>query len=192
MKMTLTAVVCMMVLMSCEKSVEESSRLQDAALNASTTHQVTTSPFAAVANVASCVGHNIRFSGVVEFKTNTMYAKDGTISHYTRTWSIKDFTGTSWSTTSPTSGTATVNGTVTTYTVIAGQEMFNVKDPTTFAPNGNPTNPASTKVFIHQGTLVLMDNATGEKLVVRHEIVKTPTDDMPRMGWYINGQLCGL
>lgn len=178
-------------------SVKNNGNANDAAsLSSQDGTTFTTVPFVALANVRACLGYNIRFAGNVEMKTHQV-VKDGVIQTYTRQWSIKGLTATSWSTANPLSGTSTVEGKAVNYVIQAGSEMFAVQDPVIFSPIGTPGQPLLTSIFIHQGTIVLQNTADPkDKLVIRHQIVKTPNStsiaDMPRMGWYINGQHCGM
>lgn len=172
-----------LVMASCQKEILNEPQITAEAQ--ASTHTVTSVNFAAVAIVANCVGHNIRFAGQVEFKTTTVRNEDGSVRHFTRTWSIKGLQATSWSSSSASSGSPVVNGEVTNYEVVAGAEMFSVHEPS----GATPGTPANAEVFIHQGTLVLQNTATGDKMVVRHEIVKNP-NGMVKNGWYIRGEKC--
>lgn len=173
-----SAFLLLIFMNACKKEVQDlnSAVTSDAQVGASTS----TRTFSATANVTGCIGYNITFGGVIEVLTQAVVSGSVTKT-YIRQWSIKGLTAT---------------GGGKTYDVIAGHEMFAVQGPTTFSGIGMPTNPLTTDVFIHQGTLVLQNTADpSDKLVIRHEIVKRKSDetnmDMPRMGWFINGQHCG-
>ncbi len=137
-------------------------------------------PFSATANVTACLGYNIRFYGTVDFKINKVYDKDGNLIHFTRVWSIKGLEA------------ERVGMTSVKFDVVAGQEMFSVKDPVLNSA-GAPVLATSGDVFIHQGTIVLENRETHERLVIRHQILKIPGQGSTafKSGWYIKGQKCG-
>lgn len=179
-KLALAVCSIAFIAFSCSKDLQRTDTTMAGAANAGGkgAHTVTTKFFSATADVDKCLGFDVQFFGNVEFITNNVNG------HFTRNWSVKGLEAKSVGVTPEQK-----------FAVVAGHEMFSVKDPTTFSGVGNPTNPLSTTVFIHQGTVVLQNTDTGEKIVIRHEIVKTPnstsTADMPRFGWYIKGQHCG-
>lgn len=170
---------------SCKKEIQDanqSAELQEALVNpGGNTHTVLESQsFSAVANVSGCLGYNIRFYGTVDFLINKVYDQNGTMSHFTRTWSIKGLEA------------EQVGMTSVKFDVVAGQEMFSVKDPVLNSA-GAPVVGTSGDVFIHQGTVVLENRETHERIVLRHEILKIPGQGISpfRSGWYIRGQKCG-
>ena len=151
--------------------------------------------FSAVANVSpTCLPYNSRFSGTVDFKINKVYKPDGTLSHFTRQWSIKGLTATAWLGTNASSNTPykTSSGEQIWFDVVAGTEMFSIKDPVLNGPGTGPAAGAKGTVFIHQGTIVLENRDTHERIVIRHQILRIPGHDgLFRSGWYIQGQKCG-
>lgn len=134
---------------------------------------ITTASFSATAAIQYCWGENIRFYGTIENKVNLTTDANGT-EHYTRHWTIKGLNAVGL-----TSGTS--------YTVIAGAEMFSVTDPV-FNSGGVPQPAPSGMVFIHQGTVVLKNNATGEQVVARHVIKKHPQTGEVTSNWYCMGK----
>jgi hypothetical protein len=140
----------------------------------------TTGSFSAIAAVEYCWGESIRFFGTVENKVNTFTDANGTV-HYTRHWSIKGLDAVGLGNVS----TGLVAGTV--YTVVAGAEMFTVTDPV-FNAGGVPVASTSGKIYIHQGTIVLQNNTTGDRLVARHVIHKNPNTGEVMGRWYCMGK----
>ncbi len=138
-------------------------------------------PFSATANVTACLGYNIRFYGTVDFKINKVYDKDGNLIHFTRVWSIKGLEA------------ERVGMTSVKFDVVAGHEMFSVKDPVLNTAGIAPILSPTSDVFIHQGTIVLENRETHERLVIRHQILQVPgKGNTPfKSGWYMNGQKCG-
>jgi hypothetical protein len=138
-------------------------------------------PFSATANVTACLGYNIRIYGTVDFKINKVYDKDGNLIHFTRVWSIKGLEA------------ERVGMTSVKFDVVAGQEMFSVKDPVLNTTGIAPILSPTSEVFIHQGTIVLENRETHERLVIRHQIIQVPGQGGTpfRSGWYMNGQKCG-
>lgn len=201
--LTIAAALVLVLQWGCKKETSADPQPTSGLVSSAAKHtsqdgtEFTTVNFAAVANVKACLGYNIRFSGPIEIKTHQV-VKDGVVETYVRQWSIKGLSATSWSTTNPANGTPAMdNGQVKNYVVRAGTEMFAVQNPARFSSIGMPTNPLLTSIFIHQGTIVLENTSDpSEKLVVRHQIVKTPNStsnaSMPRSGWYINGKHCGM
>lgn len=151
--------------------------------------------FAAVAVVSpTCLPYNIRFGGKVDYKINKVYKPDGTLSHFTRQWSIKGLTATAWLGTDALSNTPykTSLGEQIWFDVVAGAEMFSIKDPVLNGPGTGPASGALGTVFIHQGTIVLENRDTHERIVIRHQILRVPGHaGLFRSGWYIQGQKCG-
>lgn len=135
--------------------------------------------FTAIAAVEYCWGESIRFFGTVENKVNTFTDANGTV-HYTRHWSIKGLDAVGLGNVS----TGLVAG--TEYTVVAGAEMFVVTDPV-FNPGGFPLGSSSGKIYIHQGTIVLQNDTTGDRLVARHVIKKNPNTGVVTGNWYCMG-----
>ncbi len=142
--------------------------------------EITLGSFSAIAAVEYCWGENVRFFGTVENKVNRFTDANGT-EHYTRHWSIKglDALGLGNVQTNLASGTE--------YTVVAGAEMFTVTDPV-FNAGGIPVASTSGKIYIHQGTIVLQNNTTGDRLVARHVIKKNPKTDELSSTWYCMGK----
>lgn len=150
--------------------------------------------FTALAGVSGCIGENIILGGLVELVESTTVDQNGHV-HYTRHWTVRGLTGrgvlpggtiNTGSTLCPRPYTGQTTSNV--YDIVAGQEMFSVKDPNT--TTGVPNAVLSGEIFIHQGTIVFVNRATGERIVVRHEIIKTPGQGILRSAWYIRGQKC--
>lgn len=187
--------VFLLLVAGCQKDDRQDTRQNltpdaSAARNGATTRTIC---FTGIAEVEGCIGENIVFGGTLELKEKVTVSNGQT--HYTRHWLVKDATamgvapGGRLNTASsacprPYIGTATGN----TYTVVAGAEMFSVKDPNT--TTGTPSAPLSGDVFIHQGTIVFENTSTGERIVVRHEIIKNPGQGIHKSGWYIRGKNC--
>ncbi len=156
--------------------------------------------FTAIAQLNGCIGENIVFGGTVVLTENTTVDGNEGV-HYTRHWSVKGLTGygvrpggsfTSATCPAPRNYTANLR-TGSTYEIIAGTEMFSVKDPNTTTVT--PSAILSGEVFIHQGTIVFVNTATGERIVARHVILKnpgqyTPSSPLFKDGWYIQGKKC--
>ncbi|MEO7561159.1 MAG: hypothetical protein ABIT07_01125, partial [Ferruginibacter sp.] len=179
---------------SCKKDISSTPPVVQAlALNGSGT-TTTELCFTPIAILYDCIGENIIFGGVVEFRYHTNVDANGH-THHVREWSIKGLTGqgvlpggkvNNASTACPRPYTGTLTG--NTYDVIAGHEMFSVKDPNSTT---GPLNAVlSGDIFIHEGTVVFVNRATGERIVARHEVIKTP-EGILRSGWFIKGQKCG-
>ena len=134
---------------------------------------ITTGSFSAIAAIQYCWGENVRFFGTIENKVNLTTDANGT-EHYSRHWTIKGLNAVG-----VTSGAG--------YTVIAGAEMFSVMDPV-FNSGGVPVPATSGKVFMHEGTVVLQNNVTGERVVARHVIKKDPRTGEVTSGWYCMGK----
>lgn len=134
--------------------------------------------FTPTAVLMGCIGYNIRVFGNIELKETNTTDGQGHV-HYTRHWSVKGL-----------EATATLSdGTVLHFDVVAGTEMFSVKDPNT--TTGVPNAVLSGEVFIHQGTIVFVNKETGERIVARHEVLKVPGQTgIFKNGWYIQGQKC--
>jgi hypothetical protein len=145
--------------------------------------------FGPTANLFSCLGYNVKFNGEPVVLTETAVKdENGNVQSYTRHWTVKGVTakavypnGADYPNT-----TNRIN-----FDVVAGAEMFSIKDPNT--TTGTPNAVLSGDVFIHQGTIVLENTATGERVVIRHQVLKVPGqgDNPFRSGWYIQGQKCG-
>lgn len=136
--------------------------------------------FSAVADVSDCLGYDIRFYGYVDFKINKVYNPDGTLSHFTRHWSIKGLEA------------ERVGYTSVKFDVVAGAEMFSIKDPVLNETGTGPASGALGTVFIHQGTIILENRETHERIVIRHQILRVPGQaGLFKSGWYIQGQKCG-
>lgn len=150
--------------------------------------------FTAIAAINGCIGENIVFGGTLEYKENTTIDQNGTV-HFTRHWGLKGTTGKGvvpgGSINTAAAGCPkpyTGNYTGNNYEVIAGAEMFSVKDPNT--TTGAPSAVLSGDVYIHEGTVVFVNTVTGERIVARHQIIKNPGQGIVRSGWYIKGQEC--
>lgn len=144
--------------------------------------------FQAVAEIGHCNGgEDILFKGTIEMKENITTHENGSTS-ITRHFLAKDISG--WGVQGgsllPTTPTVpacekTYSGifTGTEYQVQGGAEMFSIH----FDAGGSAT-PAGSRVFIHQGTLVFVDQ-DGNRVVARHTIRKTPG------GEFVNQWECG-
>ncbi len=173
---------------SCQKEVSNTKEetADDSALEIGMTHDaghtvLEQQNFSAIANVTGCIGYNIRFYGLVDYKINKVYDQNGNLAHFTRHWSIKGLEA------------ERVGMTSVKFDVVAGAEMFSIKDPVLNAAGTGPTpGPAQGTVFIHQGTIVLENRDTHERLVIRHQILKVPGQaGVFRSGWFIKGKKCG-
>lgn len=181
-------------LSSCQKEAidmaaqpEESVLLAQskAAANGAQTRE---SIFGPVAATYGCLGYNVNFIStppqpVTLLETVTTDARG--VVHYTRHWSVAGLTARA---TLPGGAAYMVNGTPVTFTVVSGQEMFSIKNPNT--TTGVPSAALSGEVFIHQGTIVLENTLTGERIVIRHVIIKNPGKGILKDAWYVNGQAC--
>lgn len=158
---------------------------------------VSTVCFAAIAVLpVNCNGgEDILFGGKIEIRENITVSGNGT-THRSRHFTAKDMTGRSIpkgaKVVSP--GTSDENcedrttdpmpsptAPYKSYTVVGGAEMFSIH----YGPGNSPT-PASASVFIHQGTLVFVNDADhNDRIVARHTIISTPG------GQTINQWTCG-
>ncbi len=130
-------------------------------------------PFNVFAPVAYCAGENIRLYGTIENKVNRIVDGNGVV-HLSRHWTIKGLAGEGW------------NGapTGTNYDIVGGAEMFVIINPGPF-----PSTPANSgKLFIHHGTLVLVNTDTGERLVLKHVINKNPGTGEVTSMWLCMGK----
>jgi hypothetical protein len=141
--------------------------------------QTTTASFSAVAAVKYCWGEDVRFYGTIENKVVQVTDASGTV-HYTRHWSIKGLDAVGMG--NPLTGLAA--GTV--YTVVAGAEMFTVTNPA-FNAGGIPQAGSSGQIYIHQGTIVLENSSSGDRLVARHIIHKNPRTGVVSSNWLCMG-----
>lgn len=132
--------------------------------------EMNTISFSAIAQVEYCYGENIRFYGLIDNKVNQVTDANGNV-HYTRHWTIKGLDA---------EGLSTGD----TFTVIAGAEMFTITNPSF---NGGPNAAESGKIFIHQGTIVLENNDTGDRLIIRHVIKKHPRTGEVTGYWLCQG-----
>jgi hypothetical protein len=179
-------------LSSCEKEAvnrdaqQEEQALAAAAKANSGGAETRTSIFGPIAATYGCLGYNVNFNPaqpVTLLETTTTDAT-GTV-HYTRHWSVADLTARA---TLPGGAAYMEGGVPVTFVVISGQEMFSIKNPNT--TTGVPSAAASGEVFIHQGTIVLENTRTGERVVIRHVIIKNPGRGIIKDAWYVNGQAC--
>ena len=142
--------------------------------------------FQAVAEIGHCNGgEDILFKGTIEMKENITTNQNGSTS-ITRHFIAKDIVG--WGVQGgrllPATAPAcqrTYSGTFTgtEYQVQGGAEMFSIH----YDAGGSAT-PAGSRIFIHQGTLVFVDQ-DGNRVVARHTIRKTPG------GEFVNQWECG-
>lgn len=148
--------------------------------------------FGPVAATYGCLGYNVNFvvpqppsnAQPVTFKETLTTDSKGNI-HYSRHWSVAGLTARA---TLPDRSPYMENGVPVTFVVLAGHEMFNIKNPNTMT--GVPSAAASGEVFIHQGTIVLENVLTKENIVIRHVIIKTPSQGIIKDAWYVGGQAC--
>jgi hypothetical protein len=135
-------------------------------------------PFNVVAPVSYCAGENIRLYGTIEGKINRVVDGKG-VEHFIRQWTIKGLAGQGWI--GPAIG-GTSTG--TNYDIVGGAEMFVILNPGPF-----PSNPYNSgKLFIHHGTLVLVNTDTGERLVIKHVINKNPGTGEVTSEWLCMGK----
>ena len=141
--------------------------------------------FGPIAATAGCLGYNVNFTPAqpVILKETTTIDGQGTV-HYTRHWSVAGLTARATLPNRP----YLENGLPVTFEVISGQEMFVIKDPNT--TTGVPSPALSGDVFIHQGTIVLENTLTKERIVIRHVIIQTPGIGTDKDAWYVNGKKC--
>lgn len=170
---------------------QEAALLQAAKNNG---HGAETRPglFGPIAATYGCLGYNVNFvvpqgpagAQPVTFKETYTTDRQGN-THYTRHWSVADLTARA---TLPDRSAYMVDGVPLTFVVLAGTEMFSIKNPNT--TTGVPSAAASGEVFIHQGTIILENNLTKERVVIRHMIIKTPGKGIIKDAWYVQGQAC--
>ena len=141
--------------------------------NANLRTDIFTVSFSATAAIQYCWGENVRFYGTIENKVNSTIDANGVV-HYTRHWTLKGL-----------DAVGVPSG--TSYSVIAGAEMFTVIDPV-FNSGGIPQAGSSGMVFIHQGTVVLEKTLTGERVIARHVIKKDPQTGVVTSGWFCMGK----
>lgn len=179
---------------SCQKeAVNEEAQREEVALlaqNKASTNgaQTRESIFGPVAATYGCLGYNVNFASTPTQRVNlleTVTTDAQGVVHYTRHWSVADLTARA---TLPGGAAYTVNGTPVTFTVVSGQEMFSIKKPNNIS--GVPSAALSGEVFIHQGTIVLENTLTGERIVIRHVIIKNPGRGIIKDNWYVQGQAC--
>lgn len=165
---------------------EEESALAQAAKARSEGAETRPGTFGPVAATYGCLGYNVNFTPAqpVTLKETMTTDAQGTL-HYTRHWSVADLTARA---TLPGGAPYLENGAPVTFVVISGQEMFSIKNPNT--TTGVPSAALSGEVFIHQGTIVLENTATGERIVIRHVIIKNPGKGIVKDAWYVNGEAC--
>ena len=185
-------------ILSCKKdisSINQEEQLSSSSPIEMTASRVTTREicFTAIAELTGCIGEHIKFGGIVELRESTVVGGNG-VTNYIRQWSVRDLTGQGIVAGGTINNTSTTcprayNGTTTTnvYDIVAGHEMFSVKDPNT--TTGAPNAVLSGDIYIHQGTVVFVNRVTGERIVARHEVIKNP-QGIHRSGWFIRGQKC--
>ena len=177
--------------LSCQKQAHDSERNQmDQRLEANnaTASGSETRPglFGPVAATFECLGYNVNFvpAQPVILKETTTIDGQGVV-HYTRHWSVAGLTARA---TLPNRSPYLENGIPVTFEVISGQEMFVIKDPNT--TTGIPSPASSGDLFIHQGTIVLENTLTRERIIIRHVIIQTPGIGTDKDAWYVNGKKC--
>lgn len=163
---------------ACQKDLSDSttsevqSKANHSQISEANKVTTTTTCFSAIAQVDECAGEWIRFSGMIEMKENVTVDGSGK-THISRHFIVQDLTGvgvTVGSTlTAMTCEGTLLNGTTTgtTYEVLGGAEMFNIH----FGEGQNATLNGSN-TFIHRGTLVFKNNATGQRVIAKHVIRK--------------------
>jgi len=145
-----------------------------------------TALFGPVAATYACLGYNVNFTPAQNVILKETVTTDGKgVVHYTRHWSVAGLTARA---TLPGGAAYMENGTAVTFEVISGQEMFVIKNPNT--TTGVPNPGLSGDVFIHQGTIVLENTLTGERITIRHVIIKSPGGGISKDSWYVNGKAC--
>lgn len=145
-----------------------------------------TALFGPVAATYACLGYNVNFTPAQNVILKETVTTDGKgVVHYTRHWSVAGLTARA---TLPGGAAYMENGVPVTFEVISGQEMFVIKNPNT--TTGVPNPALSGDVFIHQGTIVLENTLTGERVVIRHVIIKSPGGGISKDAWYVNGKAC--
>ena len=118
--------------------------------------------FRATAEIESCHGENIQFTGIIQNRVSKTIDARGVV-HYTRSFITRGMTGTGVN-----SGKE--------YDVLGGAEMFAIKDAVLNEDGSlNLTKSiAESDIVIHQGTLVFRSRVDGSKVVARHVIRKVP------------------
>jgi hypothetical protein len=142
--------------------------------------------FGPTAATLGCLGYNVNFAPAqpIILKETITTDAQGTV-HYTRHWSVDGLTARA----TLADGTPYLeNGLPVTFSVISGQEMFSIKNPNT--TTGTPSAATSGSVFIHQGTIVLENTVTQERVVIRHVIIKNPGQGIHKDAWYVQGKAC--
>jgi hypothetical protein len=177
-------------IIGCQKEALEQEEQQEERLlqNMASAEGAETRPglFGPVAATFGCLGYNVNFTPAqpVTFKETRNTDADGDV-HYTRVWSVAGLTARA---TLPDRTAYLLNGVPVTFDVIAGVEMFSIKNPNTTTSVPSPVT--SGEVFIHQGTIILENNLTKEKVVIRHVVIKNPGRGIIKDDWYVQGQEC--
>lgn len=123
---------------------------------------ITTVSFTTIVAIKYFWIENIRLAGTIEKKVNRCTDVNG-VDYYTKQWSIKGLEAVGLGN----SKIGLAEG--TNYLMISGAEMFTITDPL-FSPG--PNSDLSSKIFIHQGTIVLENTNTNERVIARHMIKK--------------------
>lgn len=157
---------------SCQKDVSVSEPdFEPQALTA-----ITTTCFRAIAKVGACTGGEwIYFSGLIDNRVSTNVNANGS-TVVTRSFSVREMSGkgisagatlSNMACSTAFSGTYTGTLTGTQYNVLGGAEMFSIH----FDPGGSATLGGSN-TFIHRGTIVFENTASGQKVIAKHVIRK--------------------
>lgn len=123
---------------------------------------ITTVSFTTIVAVKYFWTENIRLTGTIEKKVNRCTDVNG-IDYYTKHWSIKGLDAVGLG--NPESGLAA--GTI--YSIISGAEMFTVTD---LLFSAGHDSELGSKIFIHQGTIVLENTTTNERVIAMHVMKK--------------------
>lgn len=142
--------------------------------------------FRAIAQISACnEGEDILFFGEIENHVKTTQTNGQT--HVTRHFVVKNLEGLGimpGGSLSAMTCNSTFTGTYTgsEYDVQGGAEMFNIH----FGEGGSAT-PAGSEIFIHRGTLVFVERATGRRVVARHIITQVPGQGLKDNRWDCGG-----
>ena len=166
---------------ACSDAMEEvnpdTAAASPVAENTLVTNVVEVIPFAAIADIADCHGESIRFWGMLEQRVVTTVDGQGR-THRTRHFRPTSLNAQGWM-----GNLATGAATGTTYDIVAGAEMFSIH----YDEGGSPTVGGS-RIFIHQGTVVFVNQADGSRVVARHVIRKTPGQGLQENQWMCMGK----
>lgn len=169
-----------LLLSSCADGLEEVQPLEPSALlqasggsSRDNGAEINFVPFGPVtAMIAYCHGENIEFSGEIANLTKTTVDKQGNI-HYTRVFRAKNLKG---------KGKIGDTYTGTTYLVQGGAEMFSIH-----SDEGDGLTLDESRIYIHSGTLVFVNQEDGSRVVARHVIRKVPGQGIMENEWKCQG-----